>query len=1474
MKNYIKVGFVLSIMLGFVFLLASCSTISVKVTYQTNGGEKISFETLDQGSIIKELPVPKRTGYTFIDWYEDENFDIKFNQLLPINRNFVLYAKWEINQYTLSFDTGLDHNIEPIFLDYNTSLNIQPLDIEGYSFLGWYRNEALTETFTLNRMPANNLKIYAKLSIKEYTVNFYVNGDLFQTRIVEYGESILNVPNVPFVEGQNGVWDEDDFTSIVSNLNVNAIYEVNEYNVVFKDDSGEIYNQQTVKHGMRIIHPEIEPSKIGYNFINYSKDLDTFIVTEEIIVYVIFQKKIFIVEFFDQFGTSLSRVTIEYGKSALAPEIITPEGFNFLEWDKNFNNVTEDLQINAVVKAIEYSIVYNAGEGLFNNGTSTKTLSEDFQSIIGVQEVPTRTDFQFIGWFTNSNFEGAQVIFSPQSTMPLNGLTLYAKWATIFTVNGVYIFERENLDTKLIEKDGENINFGFEDLVSSQQIIPTFEGYMFSHFVKDEIEYDDVSDLDNLSDLLDLEVYYKRLIVTITFVQNPEFAGGVSGIDEVTKEIYYNSSFSLELPLIEVQNSGFTASWDRTIFNQVKENIVVRAIYYNNSVKTITFMDDGSIKFIASESFGVDDVILTETSPLWILNKPRYRFLGWFTEINGGEKIKIEDMRFTNFESSQNIYARYIELQSFSTLSDINIDIVSNENIKISWTQEELKIDNTLPSKYIVVLNGFEIEVQNAFVDANETTVSLNIDKDDALFVDFSILNNPGLHSLRIRIVGDGQNHLSSTYSEVYYYEVDTDIEGNVTDVSIYDYFIIEEVVISGQTTKRYVFYTDMTYQFSQRYQFEILLGDNLIQADNNRLIVGENSGNFRFSISTDNQNPVVFEGRVVKSIRQFNFGSNIQTYNKETLEKNYLNEVKSKYLVGSLNPYYLDLRIIDNKGERIQLKDASIVYEIYLNDSVQRLTDSQLDLYVSISADNKLKFTEAAEGHTFRVIVRPRYQALMMTVDDIEFTFDVNRGYNAFTNQELKTLFSNIDVKTINIHSNITAELDRSQLNSDGSPKNIFGNPETRQTYGNVFGRAHSQIDNETFVINGNYMTVNGSNLPYSNGTSGSGLVGYSASFEIVSVQIAIFYYDVLNTSTIGLNNNHFKMNNLTIIGNTTTPSINYGLSSEEISNQETLMSRNSGGYNGIIVRNGSSTFNNLRVGYTLIAFTNNANGIKNDVNNDPIYMEVNYNKVYDNWANSFFVWGGTGVVINRSEIGQSGGAAIHLVDVRSGAGVDNPTAIIDNETKINNWISGEEAWFKAYAMSLVALQLKSLIQQNISQLDKSIIKNINNPVTGLPTQMINFILLSEPSKSAQDNELNPTTGSENRLMLTEGIKTTTIERSYNFLSQDPRVSGNNFLFPVGELSLTDKFMEAIGQAMGFGLSQAEAIQVAYIAGFYNLTVPETLQVLQMQKPLPVAVAELKPDHLLPKYLEVLSPVPIFDSGYSIVILEVFNKG
>ncbi|WP_337591390.1 InlB B-repeat-containing protein [Vescimonas sp.] len=130
-------------------LYAKWAANTYTITFDTAGGSEIAPITQDYGTVITAPEAPTREGYTFIGW------DKAIPTTMPAE-NMTVTAQWEINQYTITFDTNGGSEIAPITQDYGTTITA-PADPtrEGYTFIGWDMEIPTT-------MPAENITLKAK----------------------------------------------------------------------------------------------------------------------------------------------------------------------------------------------------------------------------------------------------------------------------------------------------------------------------------------------------------------------------------------------------------------------------------------------------------------------------------------------------------------------------------------------------------------------------------------------------------------------------------------------------------------------------------------------------------------------------------------------------------------------------------------------------------------------------------------------------------------------------------------------------------------------------------------------------------------------------------------------------------------------------------------------------------------------------------------------------------------------------------------------------------------------------------------------------------------------------------------------------------------------------------------------------------------------------------------------------------------
>lgn len=175
---------------------------------------------------------------------------------------------------------------------------------------------------------------------EEFEVKFLVDGEVISSEKVKCGESATEVA-VPSKEGYNFVGWDKEFTNVKSDLEINAIYEVKTFEVKFFIDE-VLFETKKVEYGKNV---EIDnPIKEGYKFVGWDKDITN--IKSDLSVKALFEVEIFEIKFFVD-GTLYETKQVEYGESV---EIDNPtkEGYKFVSWDKELNNLVENLEINAI----------------------------------------------------------------------------------------------------------------------------------------------------------------------------------------------------------------------------------------------------------------------------------------------------------------------------------------------------------------------------------------------------------------------------------------------------------------------------------------------------------------------------------------------------------------------------------------------------------------------------------------------------------------------------------------------------------------------------------------------------------------------------------------------------------------------------------------------------------------------------------------------------------------------------------------------------------------------------------------------------------------------------------------------------------------------------------------------------------------------------------------------------------------------
>ena len=130
----------------------------------TADGESISTQTIDRGGKFTEPAAPSKENHTFAGWYNgDEKFDFHADTTNDPNV-LKLVAKWDINKYTVQFVS--DHgSFKDQTIEHGKTIKPDKLtipEVEGYTFDGWYADEAHKTKFDFTQPIKSNTTVYAK----------------------------------------------------------------------------------------------------------------------------------------------------------------------------------------------------------------------------------------------------------------------------------------------------------------------------------------------------------------------------------------------------------------------------------------------------------------------------------------------------------------------------------------------------------------------------------------------------------------------------------------------------------------------------------------------------------------------------------------------------------------------------------------------------------------------------------------------------------------------------------------------------------------------------------------------------------------------------------------------------------------------------------------------------------------------------------------------------------------------------------------------------------------------------------------------------------------------------------------------------------------------------------------------------------------------------------------------------------------
>ncbi|MCU6711946.1 InlB B-repeat-containing protein [Paenibacillus sp. J5C_2022] len=193
------------------YVLVPTYTVTYDDNGATNGSVPTDSRTYAQGdtvSVYDNVGSLTNTGFTFTGWDTVTGTTYAAGDTFTMdNANVTLYAKWTINNYTVTFDkNGGDSAATPAAKTVTHGGTVGSLPTPparaGYTFSGWNTQaDGNGTTFDAATAITNDMTVYAKWTMTSYTVTFDKNGgDSAATpaaKTVAYGDTVGSLPTPP-----------------------------------------------------------------------------------------------------------------------------------------------------------------------------------------------------------------------------------------------------------------------------------------------------------------------------------------------------------------------------------------------------------------------------------------------------------------------------------------------------------------------------------------------------------------------------------------------------------------------------------------------------------------------------------------------------------------------------------------------------------------------------------------------------------------------------------------------------------------------------------------------------------------------------------------------------------------------------------------------------------------------------------------------------------------------------------------------------------------------------------------------------------------------------------------------------------------------------------------------------------------------------------------------------------------------------
>jgi len=315
------------------------------------------------------------------------------------------------------------------------------------------------------------INFFNSMPVEKHMVTIILDNNNVISYEVEDNESIV-LPILPEKKGYTASWNNDN-TMINEDSVFTVVYTPNIYKIIYRFSSDTIndFEQMVIfDKPFKLYKPEIE-SFLGYFYEGEIINDGMYYYDHDIVVFAVYndQDINYTINFDTDGGSEISSITGPYGMVIDKPVDPIKEGYIFVGWDVTIppNMPVGNLNIKALWRVKEYTITY------YGSGNDIEI---DKYTINDSVELPTYINTSnkiFLGWYTNSNFEGDPVMKIEKGAT--GDKEFYSKWyLNTFIVDDLW---KDKIKDDVVVFENVDLIYGINAFSTIKQAIEETKGY-------------------------------------------------------------------------------------------------------------------------------------------------------------------------------------------------------------------------------------------------------------------------------------------------------------------------------------------------------------------------------------------------------------------------------------------------------------------------------------------------------------------------------------------------------------------------------------------------------------------------------------------------------------------------------------------------------------------------------------------------------------------------------------------------------------------------------------------------------------------------------------------------------------------------------------------------------------------------------------------------------------------------------------